>query len=418
MVFDTIVMTLSSRSLSNWRGKPTPMSEISINDVVERFLDRKFRVSRSYATKETYRGTINCFAEFAYQDYNQKLDSLLENILNGVLDPLEVLDNFYTYLTKIPNPLSKRIGYSNSTIRCYVTTAKEFLNDVGCKIYSEDIRRKFKLPRKIVIYTEGLTKDIVAQILRLANYRLSTLILIACSGGMRLGEILQLKLSDVDFTTNPTTIILRAQTTKTRESRIVHISSEATQALKDLLAKSDKTNDDYFFLLNYEERLQKLGESKTSSGKLKEKMEKKLQGLSSEEKLSFRIRITKHNFENQLRRVTNDIPQLNKRSENGRFQVHFHAFRYFFKTQVTDAHESDFAEALMGHKSLKLVYYRQNAKKRQKTYLDVEHALTISETEKIDENYSELQKDNLELRGIVDGLSRQLRNLEKQIKIK
>ena len=61
--------------------------------------------------------------------------------------------------------------------------------------------------------------------------------------------------------------------------------------------------------------------------------------------------------------------------------------RYFFKTQVTDAHESDFAEALMGHKSVKLVYYRQNAKKRQKTYLDVEHALTISETERIDENY-------------------------------
>ena len=53
MVYDTIVMTLSRRSLSNWEGKPTPMSEISINDVVERFLDRKFRASRSYATKKT-----------------------------------------------------------------------------------------------------------------------------------------------------------------------------------------------------------------------------------------------------------------------------------------------------------------------------------------------------------------------------
>ncbi len=72
----------------------------------------------------------------------------------------------------------------------------------------------------------------------------------------------------------------------------------------------------------------------------------------------------------------------------------------------------------MGHKSLKLVYYRQNTKARAQTYLDVEHSLTIADTEKIDENYSELQKDNLELRGIVDNLSRQLRNLEKRIEIK
>lgn len=97
--------------------------------------------------------------------------------------------------------------------------------------------------------------------------------------------------------------------------------------------------------------------------------------------------------------------------------IHFHAFRAWFKTQVTDAHQSDFAEALMGHKSLKLVYYRQNDKARAQTYLDVEHSLTISDTEKIDNNYSEIQKDNQELRGIVDSLSRQLQNLERRIGI-
>jgi len=64
MVYDIIVMTLSRRSLSNREEKPTAMSELSINNV-ERFLDRKFRASRSYATKETYRGAINRFAEFA-----------------------------------------------------------------------------------------------------------------------------------------------------------------------------------------------------------------------------------------------------------------------------------------------------------------------------------------------------------------
>ena len=69
----------------------------------------------------------------------------------------------------------------------------------------------------------------------------------------------------------------------------------------------------------------------------------------------------------------------------------------------------------MGHKSLKLVYYRQNEKARSQTYLDIEHALTIADTERIDQNYSQLQKDNLELRSIVESLSRQLQNLEKRI---
>ena len=140
-------MTLSNRSLKGRNGKFTPMSEITIHDRIERFLDRKFRASRSYATKETYKGALNRFSDFAYQDYNQELNKLIDNMLNLVLDPIEVLDDFYTYLTKAENPQSKRIGYSNATIRQYVTTAKEFLNDCGCKIYSEDIKRKIKLPR-------------------------------------------------------------------------------------------------------------------------------------------------------------------------------------------------------------------------------------------------------------------------------
>ena len=116
-----------------------------------------------------------------------------------------------------------------------------------------------------------------------------------------------------------------------------------------------------------------------------------------------------------LQHVRSNIPELNKKNENGRNAIHFHALRAWFKTQVTDAHQSDFAEALMGHKSLKLVYYRQNEKARAKTYLDVEHSLTIAETEKLDQNFTLMQKENHELRGIVDNLSRQLQNLEKRI---
>ena len=62
-----------------------------------------------------------------------------------------------------------------------------------------------------------------------------------------------------------------------------------------------------------------------------------------------------------------------------------------------------------------VVYYRQNDKERSETYLKIEHCLIIANTEKLDQNFTEMQRDNQELRGIVDNLSRQLQNLEKKI---
>ena len=247
---------------------------------------------------------------------------------------------------------------------------------------------------------------------------------------MRIGEITQLRLSDIDFTLNPVTITIRSETTKTRETRITHISSEAVSSLKDYLSrqKSPKQNEDYVFLLQHEDRLrhlkERLSKNQYSNNGLK-KMDKKnirilednLKTTAKEDRYAKSVLATNHNLEKQLSNLIKNIPQLNAKNENGRSSIHFHAFRAWFKTQITDAHQSDFAEALMGHKSLRLLYYRQNDKVRAKTYLDAEYAVTISDTEKIDRNYSDMQKDNSELRGIVDSLSRQIDSLERKIEI-
>ena len=383
-------MSLKSRSLSNSESYDSHMQVQITEDILTKFLERKFRTSRSYGTKSTYRVMIHRFAEFVRQEYNLELNQLFTTLEAKSKDSLDVLDDYYTFLSKHPRSGGK-IGYANSTILQYVITAKEFLNSQGCKIYTEDLRQKFRLPKVRQVYEKGLTKEILNRLIRFANPKLATAILVASSSGMRIGEVIQLKLSDIDFTKTPTTIVIRSETTKTRETRVTHLSSEATNSLKDLLVKQSpqKENDDYIFLIP--------GDSKT------------------EESLAHYVKMSCQNLGRQLSRLVQSIPELDTRNENGRNAIHFHAFRAWFKTQVTDAHQSDFAEALMGHKSLKLVYYRQNEKAHAKTYLEVEHSLTISDTEKIDQNYTEIQKDNLELRGIVDSLSKQLRNLEKRI---
>lgn len=102
---------------------------------------------------------------------------------------------------------------------------------------------------------------------------------------------------------------------------------------------------------------------------------------------------------NMLLRVLRSVPQLDGKNENGRNDIHFHAFRAWFKTQVTSASQSDFAEVLMGHKSLKLIYFRQNNLERLRTYKKIELSLTISDFTKIEESMDEMknQIDSLTL---------------------
>ena len=368
--------------------------QIQVQDKIKHFLERKFRASRSFATKKSYGYSLHRFEEFLRVKYSLEVDQLFLQFENKQQEPINVLDEYYTFLSQ-NKPKKGNKTYSSATILQYVIIAKEFLNNEGCKIYNEDLRQKFKLPKIRRIYEKGLDKATINRLIRFANPKLATVILITCSSGMRIAEIVQLRLCDLDFTTTPTTISIRASTTKTGEARLTHITSEATKALKDYLTKQKlNNNDDYIFLSKHV-----------------------VPADSEEEQYSKWVFGTRENLENQLARLICSIPGLDTKNENGRYTIHFHAFRKWFKTQVTDTHQSDFAEALMGHKSLKLVYYLQNDKARAKTYLGVEHALTIADTEKIDQNYTELQKDNLELRGIVDGLSKQLRNLEKKIEI-
>ena len=189
----------------------------SIQDKITRFLERKFRVSRSLSTKNTYNSSLRQFIKFLDIQYSFDLEQLLKKIETKDLDPVEVLDNFYSYLSQYKREKSEKIGYSNHTICDYITVAKEFLNGEGCKIYNEDIKQRFRLPRKSHVYEKGLTKDIINRIIRLANPKLAAAVLIACSSGMRIGEIVQLRLSDIDFTLDPVTITFELRLQRPRK---------------------------------------------------------------------------------------------------------------------------------------------------------------------------------------------------------
>lgn len=347
------------------------MESINISEKIEIFLDRKYRYSKSFATKRTYKAAIDKFQEFLLAKHNQRFDQTLIQLQTKVLDPLELLDEFFTFLSKY-RLRNGKIGHRNSAISLYITTVKEFLNSQNLHIYNEDLKHKFRLPRKETVFEEGLTKEKISRILRNSSPKLQTAILMCISSSMRLGEMVQLRISDVDFATNPTTIHLRSETTKTRETRMTHITAEATKSLKDYLRRvhnwsENRAMDKYIFLANNRDYSNAIEYNKA-------------------------VRSGCTALQQSLLLVVRSVPELYHKNENDRNSVHFHAFRAWFKTQVTNVHQSDFAEALMGHKSLKLMYYRNNPENRLKTYLEVESALTVSDLTAMENTVESLQE--------------------------
>ncbi len=338
---------------------------------IELFLQKKFRYSKSFDTKRTYGHALRRFQEFLLKQYNLNINEILTQFEEKKLDPIAILDDFYTFLSKYITKNGK-IGYSNSAITIGIVAAKEFLNSQGLHLYNEDIKQRFRLPRKKTVFEEGLTKEILVRLLHNSTPRLQTAILMCISSGMRIGELVQLKMSDINFSTNSTTIHIREETTKTREMRFTHISSEATKSLKDYLRKKFRwsvgSNMEAYLFMNNKQDYSDLVQYDRS------------------------LRSAKSTLVQALWLVANSIPELAMKNDNGRNNIHFHAFRAWFKTQVTDAHQSDFAEALMGHKSIKLTYYRQNTKVREKRYLEVEPALTVSDFTAVENTVVSLQE--------------------------
>jgi integrase len=75
-----------------------------------------------------------------------------------------------------------------------------------------------------------------------SDLRERTMLAMLASSGMRIGELLSLRVKDVEFE-NPTRIAVRAENTKNRRERIVFVSSEATVLLKDYLGERIKMPD-------------------------------------------------------------------------------------------------------------------------------------------------------------------------------
>ena len=353
----------------------------------QQFYDSRYLISHSKKTVTTYRSAINHFKKFVKTKYEFDETELVKKIKTGELDVYNILIQFIIYLDKI--------NLSPRGMRSYLSGVKGYLRTFGVRINSDDYRQLVKIPRIVRTKEIAVTKEMILQILHVSSPKLKTAVTVSIASGVRLGELVQLKLSDVDFNTVPTKITIRGNASKGRATRETFLTSEATNALKNYLKKYfDWKEGEKNYHLQDTYIFWKISKSKKSS----------------ENTPAFDTENAKQSLQISLRHHIEKIPELNIKNENGLNAVHFHAFRKFFRTTVGNVCGRDFSEALLGHAFYMDTYYILSDDQKRQMYLDAEPHLTVSDFKSVEKNLQALSTKHQNLANKVEDLMECLKN--------
>ena len=354
------------------------------------FYDSVYAISHSYKTVQTYRTSINHLRKFLKERYQFDELVLVRKIQAGELDVYQFLKLFIVYLDKLK--------VNAKGIRSYLSGVKGYLRHLGIRINSDDFKQSVRLPKIVKAYEVPLDKEILIRVLHNVPPKIQTAILVAISSGLRVGELVQLKISDIDFNSAPTKITVRGSISKGKQARETFISQEATNALKDYLKSNFGWNEQkpIFF-----QDIFIFGKT-TNKGRKPQNSEHNPGGA-------------KLNLQTSLLYFLRKIPDLQIKNENGYHSIHFHGFRKFFRTIVGNACGRDFAEALMGHRFYMDTYYQLPEEKKLQMYLEAEPHLTISDTKSIENNFKSLSAKHNALEAKVDDLLQYLRTNSIQV---
>ena len=209
-------------------------------------------------------------------------------------------------------------------------------------------KKKVKMPR---VYREDEAaldvQDIRNILLVCNNRRLKAYILVLASGGFRAVEALAIRFKDVDFSCNPTRVHIRKEYSKTRISRDVYISDEATKFLKDWINWKYKDKDyDWTKELKSEDLV--FGAYRIKSN-------------ANPKNIYFKII---HEFEKLL-----SLAGMDERKDGGlgrRRKITLHSLRRFVKTVISDQVGQEYSEWFLGHS--KSPYYTKKEIDRRVIY--------------------------------------------------
>ena len=278
------------------------------------------------------------------------IDAGMEEYLStrNSADVARDLTRFYAHADVQALAPMTRASYLSS-IECYFQDACDFrLTGLQRKLRERSKREK----TAAVLQEISPTREIWQAVLSHLGVRHRAELLLCLSGGLRIGEVLSLWLSDVHLDETPCRIELRGTTTKNGLPRRTFCSREAADALRAYLRVRD---------------------ADVARGLAK------CQNCSIQHDLR---EVFPMNYRNENRAFWHAIDvagygQRDIRTE--RRMLHIHSARKWFLTQAKKNARADFVEAWAGHTGyLSSAYHRPTLEEERAEYLKCEPTLSIN----------------------------------------
>lgn len=309
----------------------------SLEDLKKDWIEQCYNKSKSYSSRDGAIQLISNFSKFLIE----KHPSLTEQQIISDLKSLSIASESYIKLYQFLNSYVQWLNtkdISPRTIQKYLAFLKSWLRYNGIRIYKEDSKQFIIMPKILKERKVPLRQEHIQILLDKAGNFYKALILFSSSSGMRISEILQLLIGDLDLSSVPVKVRVRAETTKLREERRTFISSEALEALRPLI--QDKTIKQHIF---WEDE----------------------------------------NLKDLLLKVESTFDKIRDRSglldkySTGVHHVRIHSFRNYFISQAEKLHEG-FGHALAGHGKYMKEYENYTDIELREFYLKIEPNLRIS----------------------------------------
>ena len=327
-------------------------------------------------TKRNYLKSVVRFQKFCkeYQNNMTPEEFCRELLIIKKQDEDKYIDTLYDILQDFISESHKTL--CGNSIKTIFSCLRGYLYHLGVRTNPQDIKMMLKFPRiereeKYPLSIDEL-RLIIDHFSRLPFRK--ACFLAQSSSGMRIGEALQVKKSDLIFKER-IEIYIRASESKNRKGRTVYISKECQNEIEKYIDTLD--DDDFVFY----------------------------RGVSGDSK------IRASNTARALREACDRLG-LDMKYDNDRYKINTHSLRSFFFTQAVRKHGENYAHRMTGHGGYLMQYDRMNDEEKFKMYMELEPNLSVYATTKADleiERLKTLQsKENKDMKEEMEQLKHQL----------
>ena len=341
-------------------------------------------------TRQLIYSSIKHFLISIYDGNLKRLDEEWETLAHqyfsecraGKRDFFKDLLNYVTYLAKKERPPASVYGYVNSAKNWITYTLDVDLSPKQRKI----LRCRLPKGKRARTNEDDLTRERLKKILTHCDTKGRALFLFLASSGIRIGEALQLRMSDIDLDHDPPKVTVRGEYAKEGDKYITFISKEAKTALEEWL----KIREEY---------LRQAFQKGRGLGRQRLKPEE------DDRIFPFSDTVAHEMWTNALRKA--GLEDWDKNTKRRTMRIHM--LRKWFMSQMKIAVPETVVEAFAGHTGyLDEAYRRYTCKQLAELYKRGESHLYIFIPKEVEEIQTEFRRDFEKMQRKIEDLYQKL----------